>query len=230
MISVSQLRGGVITHDRPIRGGLINKGDRPMIALAKDHQSANSTWQERFVTMLPEIECRLRNAFQNLTGSSRDEAVCEGVAHCVLAYARLDERGCAQHATPFTLVHYSARRVRCGRPAGGHLCSTDPLSRYAQIRNGIRIELQQTKWIEELVEDKRASIPDQVATKLDMSAWFDALPSRTRQIAKDLAVGSSTSELARKYKLSAGRISQFRRSLEKSWNDFQREAALAAAC
>jgi hypothetical protein len=44
-----------------------------------------------------------------------------------------------------------------------------------------------------------------------------------RQIAKDLAVGCSTSEVARKHGVTASRISQLRRSLEASWMQFQNE-------
>ena len=47
-----------------------------------------------------------------------------------------------------------------------------------------------------MVEDKRASVADQVAAKMDVSAWFATLTQRMRQIAKDLAFGFSTSEVA----------------------------------
>jgi hypothetical protein len=48
-----------------------------------------------------------------------------------------------------------------------------------------------------------------------------------KEIAKDLAFGCSTSEVAEKYGVSAGRISQLRRLLEESWLVFQQEAASA---
>jgi hypothetical protein len=50
-----------------------------------------------------------------------------------------------------------------------------------------------------------------------------------KQIARDLAFGFSTSEVAKKYGVTAGRISQLRRILESSWTDFQGENALATA-
>ncbi len=103
----------------------------------------------------------------------------------------------------------------------------DVLSRYAQIGNGIQIEPRQSDWIETLVEDKRASVADQVAAKLDVSAWFATLTKRMKEIAKDLAFGCSTSEVARKHGVTAGRISQLRRTLEESWAAFQQEAAPA---
>jgi DNA-binding NarL/FixJ family response regulator len=101
----------------------------------------------------------------------------------------------------------------------------EPLSRYAQLGNGMRIEQLQGNWIDEMVEDKRASVTDQVAAKMDVGAWFATLTKRMKEIAKDLAFGFTTSEVAMKYGVSSGRISQLRRTLEKSWAAFQQEAA-----
>jgi FixJ family two-component response regulator len=103
----------------------------------------------------------------------------------------------------------------------------DPLSRYAQIGNGIQIERQPSNWIDAIFEDKRAAVADQVAAKMDVSAWFATLTRRMRQIAKDLAFGFSTSEVAKKHGVTSGRISQLRRTLEASWLEFQQETTPA---
>ena len=104
----------------------------------------------------------------------------------------------------------------------------DVLSRYAQGGNDFRAEFRSSSWLEEIVHDQRASIVDQVAAKLDVSAWFATLNgARTRQIAQDLAFGGTTSEVAAKHGVTAGRISQLRRTLEESWQTFQREASPA---
>jgi hypothetical protein len=50
-----------------------------------------------------------------------------------------------------------------------------------------------------------------------------------KDIAKDLAFGCSTSEVAEKHGVTAGRVSQMRRSLEESWAAFQQEAAPVVA-
>jgi hypothetical protein len=60
---------------------------------------------------------------------------------------------------------------------------------------------------------------------MDVGAWFATLTKRMKEIAKDLAFGCSTSEVAEKHGVTAGRISQLRRSLEESWAAFQQEAA-----
>ena len=104
----------------------------------------------------------------------------------------------------------------------------EPLSRYGQIGNNIEVEPQSGNWINLMVQDKRAPVADQVAAKLDVGAWFATLTKRMKEIAKDLAFGCSTSEVAKKYGVTAGRISQLRRALEKSWATFQQEAAVIA--
>ena len=73
----------------------------------------------------------------------------------------------------------------------------EPLSRYGQISNDIEVERRHGNWIDMLVEDKRASVADQVAAKMDVGAWFATLTKRMKEIAKDLAFGCSTSEVAR---------------------------------
>ena len=105
----------------------------------------------------------------------------------------------------------------------------EPLSRYGQISNDIEVERQPGNWIDAMVEDKRAAVADQVAAKMDVGAWFATLTKRMKQIAKDLAFGCSTSEVARKHGVTAGRISQLRRTLEESWAEFQTEPAPAIA-
>jgi hypothetical protein len=200
-----------------------------MFAIAKEQQEPTATWQDSFLAMLPEIESRLRREFRDLKASSREEAIREGVAHCLFAYVRLHDRGRAHLVTPFTLVVYSSRHVRGGRPAAGRMNSKDPLSRYAQLGNRIRVDSKAGEWIEELVKDKRAAVPELVAAKIDVGAWFSSLSHRMKQIAKDMAFGSSTKELAEKHGVTPGRISQMRRSLERSWAEYQGERAPALA-
>ena len=98
---------------------------------------------------------------------------------------------------PRRLAWYSSRHVKRGRPAGSRMNGKEPLSRYAQLGNDIQVEQRPSNWIDALVEDKRASVPDQVAAKMDVGAWFATLTQGMKQIAKDLAFGFSTSEVAK---------------------------------
>ena len=205
-----------------------------MIAISRDGPQKSSGWQSGFVALLPEIQQRLRQAFRHRDDAGLDEAIADGMVHCLMAYARLFEQGRSESVTASRLVYYAAKHVRSGRIAGCRLSSREPLSRYAQLRRGIRIESLQTddprdrNWIDALAHDRRSSVLDLVAARLDVAAWLATLCRRTRQIAADLAQGCTTSEVARKFGVSAGRISQMRKELKSSWGEFQHEPVLAS--
>jgi len=192
-----------------------------------NNEPNETTWQSNFVAMLPEIKQKLRLAFFRLRAESREDAIDEGVVHSLLAYLRLHEQGRARAATPSSLAWYSSRQVKRGRPAVGRMNGKEPLSRYGQISNEIKVDRLPSKWIDAIIQDKRASVADQVAAKMDVAAWFATLTQRTKQIAKDLAFGCSTSEVARKHGVTAARISQLRWILEESWAAFQHECVSA---
>ena len=194
-----------------------------MIAINDERQNDEASWQPNFLAMLAEIKQRLRLEFWQLGPEAREDAIEEAIVHSLLSYCRLHEQGRAEVATPMSLAWYSARQIKRGRPSVGSMNSKEPLSRYAQIGNGIQVEPLGSNWMDAMVEDKKAAVPDQVAAKIDVAAWFATLTERMTGIAKDLAFGFSTSEVARKYGLSAGRISQVRRILEESWTTFQPE-------
>ena len=200
-----------------------------MIAVNNERHDKETNWQTSFVTMLPEIEQKLRLAFSRLDLEAREDAIEEGIVHSLLAYARLHEQGRAHVATASSLAWYSSRQVKRGRPTSGKMNGKEPLSRYGQISNDIEVERQPNNWIDAMVEDKRASVEDQVAAKLDVGAWFATLTKRMKEVAKDLAFGCSTSEVARKQGVTPGRISQLRRTLEESWAAFQQDAVPALA-
>src|SRR5688572_14640080 len=127
-----------------------------MIAVNNDRYNNGSSWQIQFVAMLPEIKQKLRLAFCRLEPEAREDAIEEGVVQSLLAYIRLHEQGRTEAATASSLAWFSSRHVRRGRPAGGRMNGKEPLSRYAQIGNGIQIE-PHGNWIDLLVDDKRAS-------------------------------------------------------------------------
>ena len=198
-----------------------------MIAFNKEGNE--TTWQSNFLDMLPAIEQKLYLAFCRLDPEAREDAMEEGIVHSLLAYVRLHDQGRAEVTTASSLAWYSSRQVKRGRPAAGRMNAKEPLSRYGQISNDIEIERQPGNWIDAIVADKRAAVPDQVAAKMDVGAWFATLTKRMKEIAKDLAFGCSTSEVARKHGVTAGRISQLRRVLEESWEAFQHEGMAAVA-
>ncbi|MDZ4818318.1 MAG: hypothetical protein SGJ20_05030 [Planctomycetota bacterium] len=190
------------------------------------------TWQEQFVAMLPEIERLLRISFRNLAPEARVDAHEEGVVHCLLSYVRLFEQGRAEVATPSSLAWFAKLQVRRGRTPACPMTCREPLSRYGQLGKGIRVvrlhhgDFSDDTWINDVIDSGSTSISDRVATKLDFVAWLGSLCQRTRRIAMDLARGNGTRDVAQKYRLSPGRISQLRRELHNSWQLFQGEPSL----
>ena len=184
---------------------------------ARDHDQA------KFLQLLPQIQRELSYAFRRLDAEARDEAVQDGVVNCYLAYLRLIEQGRSSEVFPTALARFAVRQIRSGRKCGTRLNCRDPLSDYARQKHCHRVERLDrfdrgtAEWLEPLVEDRSASIPDQVALRIDVPAWLATLTRRLRRIAKDLAIGCATSEVAHKYRLSASRISQIRRELYVSW-------------
>jgi len=75
-----------------------------------------------------------------------------------------------------------------------------------------------------MVEDRQTPVPDQVAFRIDFPAWLAIHPRRDRRIAETLAVGHSTTEAAKRFHVSAGRISQKRRDFHASWQTFHGES------
>jgi hypothetical protein len=206
-----------------------------MIAIGKDRKrDRRGNWQDEFLKMLPEIEQYLSYVFRELRGDNRDDAIEEGIANCAVRYAGLSAQGRGHVCTAASLASYAALQVKSGRQVGCRMNVRDPLSRYAQVQKDItverldRYESKTSEWIQVMVEDRRTSIPDQVAFRIDVPAWLATLSRKARRIAEDLAMGTSTSEAARKHHVSPSRISQARRELYESWTEFCQDAGLCA--
>jgi RNA polymerase sigma factor (sigma-70 family) len=199
--------------------------------MARFERKKSTNWQQRFLALLPVIVNYVRPAFRELGPEAKAEAVQEAVANAFVAYARLVEQGRETLAFATVLARFAVAQVRAGRQVGGQLNAQDISSKYCQRRKRIRLgrldrfDPQEGCWQETIVEDHRTPVLDQVWFRIDFPAWLDTLPPRDRQIAQCLAEGVSTSEVAHRFRLSPGRVSQLRREFEKSWLAFHGEEA-----
>ena len=190
-----------------------------------------SQWQERFVALLPVILRYVAPAFRTLSSDAKTEAIQECVANACVAYARLVERGKEGLAFATVLARYAVAQVRTGRRVGGQLNVKDVTSTYAQCRKRFnvsrldRFDATEGCWKEAVIEDYRTPVADQACFRLDFPAWLQTLPPRERKIARALAEGGRTSDVARRFGVSLARISQLRRNFEKSWLAFHGEEA-----
>ena len=194
-----------------------------------------TAWHAGFLALLPDIRRQVRFAFRRLSGERREEAVQEALANALVAYRRLAELGKTELAFASPLARYAVRQVCGGRQIACPLNSGEILSRYAQRKGGFTVirlhrpDETAGTWKELLVEDRSCTPAELAASRLDFDAWWRHLPRRNRRIAAELAAGSTTGETARRFGLTAGRISQLRRELAQNWREFTGEPAPADA-
>jgi hypothetical protein len=187
------------------------------------------------LALLPDIYSQVCYAFRRLSGERREEAVQEALANAMVAYRRLAELGKTGVAYATPLASYAVKQVVSSRQVAASLNVYDTLSVYAQRKLGFAVarlsqpDTGEGMWKELLVADRRATPAELAASRLDFAAWWRLLPVRKRRIAAALAAGSTTSETAREFGLTPGRISQLRRELHMSWQTFQGESPAGAA-
>jgi hypothetical protein len=198
-----------------------------MIAIARGPKRKPASRQnDKFLSMLPDIRKQASFAFREIPVDAREELIQEVVAQAYALFVRLCQRGklALVYATP--LAQFSIKKVRAGRRLGSRANIRDITSPRPAVTKGFRIERldrfnQRTgQWREALVEDCTAG-PAQIAeTRLDFADWLKTLSNRDRQLAEKLALGDTTGCVAHMFRVSAGRVSQLRRDLCKSWRDF----------
>jgi DNA-directed RNA polymerase specialized sigma24 family protein len=212
-----------------------------MIASVQPPAGARRTWQAAFLAMLPVIQRHVQIAFRHLPAEAKEEAIQESLANTCVAFARLFQQGRSQRAFPIALARFAVAQVRDGRTVGSSQNVREVLSRYAQRKKGFSVQRldqydrEEQQWTEAVVEDTRTPVFDQVWFRIDFPAWLARLSPRNRRIAKLLAAGFSTGEVATKFGISASRVSQMRRQLHDSWMEFHgdipsRHAAAAISC
>ena len=203
-----------------------------MIAAVKPFRSRRPSraWQAGFLAMLPKIVRHACVILPRLRPEARADALQEVIAYAAVAYARLAELGKTDVAYPTPLAAFGVAQYRAGRRVGNRLNSRDVLSEYAQRSKRFRVETldhyddHDGTWVEAVVQDTRSSpVPEVVAFRCDFSDWLKSLSRRDRRLAEFLALGNRTNDTARKFNVSAGRVSQLRRDFEASWRCFQGE-------
>jgi hypothetical protein len=199
-----------------------------MITIAKELRSGlKSQEHEQYLRMLPKIRGRARRAFGKCSAELREEWVQEVMANAYCAFVALVRRGKSDLAYATPLANYAIRQAISGRRVGSKLNVQDVLSHQAQEASGIVVERLDTfdevqgEWRQALLEDRRATPAEIAIARIDVAEWLRSLSRRNRRIAMTLAMGETTSNVARQFHLSSARVSQLRRQFEASWERFQ---------
>lgn len=184
--------------------------------------------QARFLTILPRIERHARIYFRQVVcPGNRADLVAESQAIAWRWFITLAQRG--KDATTFAsvLATFAARAAKCGRRVCGQAKAKDVMSAVAQQRHGFAVgklpehsTLSTNPLNEALIDNTRSPIPDQVQFRCDFPSWLHTHSRRQRRLIREMAMGERTTTLARRFKLSEGRISQLRRQFQEDWSTF----------
>lgn len=188
------------------------------MSAAATASAASPAWHKAFLDMLPAIKRHARRALRQCPCRDREEALQAVVAFAICAFARLVQRGKGQLAYATPLARYGVRQYRAGRLVGGSLNCRD-IGSVSCRRRGCTVE-PLDDWKEALIENRRTTPADLAALRIDFGTWFETLSPRDRRLAKMLAGGRPACEVAREFRLTAGRISQLRFALYVSWQRF----------
>ncbi len=197
----------------------------------QEHQPSSSAQRphDDFLRLMPVVQRCAQLFFRSWPADHREEAIAEAVAAALVSFISLKRRGKDPFRFPSVIAVRAVQHVRSDRHVGSRSNGCDVLSRKARHRHGVAVERIATEgpWREALVDNTKTSIPDQVCFRCDVPAWLHTLKSRDRQITVLLAQGYSTRDVAGRFGLSSGRISQLRRELHDSWQSFHGEPVTA---
>jgi hypothetical protein len=213
----------------------------------RPHADSLCRLHQQFLAIMPRIELHARIWSRNIIcPGKKDDFVSEAVALAWRSFVRLAERGKDASEFPSALATGVVRAVRSGRRLCGQEKSRDVTSAAAQRRHGFRVEellppsvaYEKLKseplgqrlhdaFEERLRDNMQTPVIDQVVFRLDFRDWLATLGDRDRRVVDDLMAGEGTAEVARKFGVSPGRVSQLRRQFQDEWAVFCFDAALA---
>jgi DNA-directed RNA polymerase specialized sigma24 family protein len=192
---------------------------RPPVAAADLHAA--------FLAELPRFAAHARLATRHVAcPDTRADLVAETLALAWRQFARLHRRGKDPGAFVTTLALRCSQAVRAGRRLVRSDGARDALSPVARARHGFAVErlphprCDAPHLATALADDTRTPVPDQAAFRLDFPRWRAGFRPRTRAVLDALAVGGRTGEVARRFGLSQGRVSQLRRVFAVKWKQF----------
>jgi hypothetical protein len=201
-----------------------------MSTMPEQPTTTEPAWHAGFLALLPAIYDQLRFNFRGLPPEARDDAIAECLASAAVAFQKLHEQDRADLAYPTVLAKFAVRQFRSGRRVGGQLNRNDVLSTHGQRHHGLTVERLDRRypdgaWKEVLVEDRRSTPAATAIARIDFGDWLSRLCRRERGVATTLASGESGRGTAKKFGLTAGRISQLRGELKRNWERFQGEVS-----
>jgi hypothetical protein len=195
-----------------------------------------SNWQAGFLELVPAVETHAKIRFRKLPIERREDAIQEAIAAACINFQVATAQGRLEFVRPGPLADFAVRHVVTGRHVGGKQdAAQDVISPLAQRRHGFttigydrqsydRHDEQGGEWAAMVVADRRHSIPETAAFRIDFARWLRTLSRRGRKMIAALIRGEGPTAVAVRFGVSPGRVSQLRRRYEQLWCAFRQQA------
>ena len=189
--------------------------------------SAPVSFEVLYAKMLPHFR-RYARRFDKSRRFGQDDVIQELAGIAFEMYTSLIQRGKETFYSP--IVRFSIQKFHRGRRFVG-MNSTDILSEHTQMQKRCGVfSLDEAEEGDNryFMTDQKTNVADYVQFRLDFEDWLQRQTERDQAIIRDLAMSETTGDVAKKYKVSAGLISQYRKRYADSWNAFitdKRESA-----
>ena len=171
--------------------------------------------------VLPAITRYTRRYCSRWNPAQRDEAVAEATAAGYQYLLRLHQKGRLCDALTHSFIRNTLFHVLSDRHVGGGQSSRCVMSRNTQHRHGVRVtglnSASESGWDRQLMVDRRATPAELACLRIDFGAWYTQQSLSHQRMIDLLIAGERPGEVARRCRLSPGRISQLRRLWRKSW-------------
>jgi hypothetical protein len=183
--------------------------------------------------ILPRVDAHGRVYFRHVRCKHRrEELLAEMAALTWKWFIRLVQRGKDVLRFAGRLAVYAARAIGGGRRVCGRERARDAMTPSAQHRHSFAVgSLPEVgprlgaSLAEALQDNTTSPVPDQVIFRVDFPAWRHTRSERDQRIIDALMIGESTAALARRFGVSAPRISQLRREFCADWHAYCAERA-----
>ncbi len=184
-----------------------------------------------FNAVLPRIIRHARVMFRAIQCyHTKQDKIQEVCGHCWRWIQELHQLGKAWWTFVSRLADYACRAVRSGRRIAGMISAKDVMNEITQTRKGFYVgklpdySTESCNPLAEALSDNTVSeVPDQVAFRLDFPEFRGSHSQRDQRLMDDLMLGHRTKDVARKFRMSEGRISQLRRQFYEGWGRFHSE-------
>ena len=172
-----------------------------------------------FVELLPRVETLARGYFHFIRClATRDDLVAETMAMSWKWYLKLEADGRNPCEFLNGIVRNAARAAYAGRGFAHNARKKDAMNPFE--RTFISLPMHSTlngSIFDEALHDPAWPVPDQAAFRIDFPQWRASYDQFKRAVMDAMAMGERTKDLAERFGLTPGRISQMREEFHRNW-------------